>query len=317
MNFWRMAMRVGAHGDDMWPQCRDAGVAAITYDGIETTDLRGYSLSNKPRGWTLTGSQPGSINAFAWTIAGGDAIYVRDSAFGGMVGFGYVRAPLGALAYRFDGASQIREPRSGTAWHHLIDVDWDLAFVPFRYQDRSANTTVLRLLPDEVTKFGRSAAIDQHQQNGLSKDECERALLIEDAYPRSSPATARLIERLHARLSNDFRKWLRKQHGVGSEQERARIDLTFEWKRKNVLTEFKIAYGANTRAAIREGLGQVLEYNHYPCRHACAEWLLVLDTAASKDDCEFIGAVRKQYSVPITLGWKNAEGFEFFPRWLP
>jgi hypothetical protein len=162
-----------------------------------------------------------------------------------MVGFGFVGAPLGKLGYRFDSSSPILEPQSGTVWRHVIDVDWDRGFVPFRYQDRSPNTTVLQLSAQEVVQFGRIAAVQEHQRAGLAKNEAERALLIEDAYPRSSPAAARLIERLHARLSNDFRKWLQLQHGIESTQERRRIDMNFVWKRKRILAEFKIAYGAN------------------------------------------------------------------------
>jgi len=89
--------------------------------------------------------------------------------------------------------------------------------------------------------------------------------------------------------------------------------MTFQWRRKSVLAEFKIAYGANTRHAIREALGQVLEYNHYPRREASDEWFLILDTEPSSDDREFIRVIREQYSIPLTLGWKIDNGFDFDP----
>ncbi len=39
MNIWRMKLRAGNHGDDMFPQCRERGIAAITYQAIFNTDL--------------------------------------------------------------------------------------------------------------------------------------------------------------------------------------------------------------------------------------------------------------------------------------
>jgi hypothetical protein len=170
----------------MWPQCRDAGVAAITYEGIFETNLAKFSVDNKPPQWRLKGSAPGSMSNFAWKVRGGDVICVRDSMAGGMmVGFGYVRAPLGQLAYRFDPESPIKDPDEGTVWHHLIDVDWDLGFVPFQYKDRSPNTTVLRLENSEIAAFEKIATRQQHRETGLSALEAERALLLEDSYPSS------------------------------------------------------------------------------------------------------------------------------------
>jgi hypothetical protein len=50
------------------------------------------------------------------------------------------------------------------------------------------------------------------------------------------------------------------------EVERRYIDVTFRLKRESVLVEFKIAYNSDPKPAIREALGQILEYNLYPDR---------------------------------------------------
>jgi hypothetical protein len=45
------------------------------------------------------------------------------------------------------------------------------------------------------------------------------------------------------------------------------IDATFKVDGKKFLVEFKIACLRNTRKAIREALGQILEYNLYPSQN--------------------------------------------------
>jgi hypothetical protein len=39
----------------------------------------------------------------------------------------------------------------------------------------------------------------------------------------------------------------------------------------------------------------------------------MVDTEPSSDDREFIRAIREQYSIPLTLGWKIDSGFDFYP----
>ena len=57
------------------------------------------------------------------------------------------------------------------------------------------------------------------------------------------------------------------------------------------MAEFKIAYNGNTKAAVREALGQILEYNHYPGRVTTQAWFLVLDQQPSNEDCKFVEVV--------------------------
>lgn len=201
MEYWRMKLRAGSHGPDMWPACKKASVAAIA---------------------------KGSLSYFAWEIAGGDAIYVADSLRKEIVGMGYARAPIGELAYRFDKNSPIVDP-DGEWWRHLIDVDWDQTYVPFVYEHpRAALHMVLKLNPQEIEIFERATQEYEHRQSGLSKKEVENTLLLETAYPRYTPAALRLISRKHAVLSNHFKCWLDEALGIHAQQERQQIDATFD-----------------------------------------------------------------------------------------
>jgi hypothetical protein len=66
-------------------------------------------------------------------------------------------------------------------------------------------------------------------------------------------------------------------------------------------------YGSPTTrrlSPVREALGQILDYNHYPEREATKMRFLVLDEAPSSDDCAFVAALRAERKFPIYLGWK-------------
>jgi hypothetical protein len=315
MAYWRMKLRHGIHGEDMWRPCSEARVAAITYDGIQNVDLRPYSPENHPPGWTEIrgGSAKGSLRAFAWEMRGGDSIYVADSLEHQIVGMGYVGGAVGELAYRFDAESPIK-PSNGDRWCHLIDVDWDRNFEPFLYEHpRAAIHTVLELNSDEVQLFERETQANAHRKSGLSEEEVQNTLLLETPYPRYTPAALRQIRREHVRLSNQFKAWLQRAYGIRAIQERQQIDATFELDGSRFLAEFKIAYQGNTKRAIREALGQILEYNHYPPRVSYDQWLLILDTIPCKEDIAFLLLLRETFHLPLTLGWNAGSEFAFEP----
>jgi hypothetical protein len=94
------------------------------------------------------------------------------------------------------------------------------------------------------------------------------------------------------------------------------LDATFEAGNKRFVAEFKIAYQGNTRRAIREALGQILEYNHYPPRITYDHWLLILDKQPSTEDIAFVLALAQTYRLPLALGWKTYDGFDFVPSFI-
>jgi len=73
-----------------------------------------------------------------------------------------------------------------------------------------------------------------------------RAPLFEDAYYRETAAKWKIIEPRHKKLSNDFRKWLRNQHGVDAIQERNQVDVRFTFEKRTVMAELKICYGVGS-----------------------------------------------------------------------
>ena len=140
-------------------------------------------------------------------------------------------------------------------------------------------------------------------------------LLVEAAYYRESPARLKCIIPRHNKLSNDFRKWLESEHKTKATQEQQCVDIRFRLKGVSMLAELKICFGVGTTRSIREALGQLLEYNHYPAREVADAWLIVLDEQPSEQDRVYIRTLRDKRSLPITIGWQTSEGFSFHPKW--
>lgn len=309
-------MRRGYRGEDMFRnKCRELHLAAITYHPLQKIDLSPYSREDPPPGWNkLAPSQKGSISKFAWEIRSGDKLYVRDSAEPNLlVAFGHVLGEDGKLAYFYDEDSPIKT-KSSEVWRHLLRVDWDDTFQPIPYKDHSANTTVLRLDEGDLAIFHREARRREYKDHGLSNADTGVAEGLEAAYPRATPAMIRLILPRHRTLSKTFQRWLAKAHEIQGNPERRQIDMQFSVNRIPAMAEFKIAYDGNTKAAIREALGQILEYNHYPGRDLTRAWFLVLDQEPSADDIIFIESLRVHSACPLFLGWQAGSDFRFHPK---
>jgi len=135
--------------------------------------------------------------------------------------------------------------------------------------------------------------------------------LAEDGYYRESPQSLKLIVKRHNKLSNDFYRWLKRADYQEIVREDHHVDMSFKRSGKLYLAELKVCYGTGSTKAIREALGQLLEYNYYPGRHLTDYWVIVLDEQPTSDDVGFIRELKHALGIPLYLGWKIAGKFGF------
>ncbi len=227
---------------------------------------------------------------------------------------GVVKGPAGKSAYQFDSRFRIVEP-NGTPWAHQVRVDWSGDFTEISMLLGSEQYTVKDLSSEEATRIEDAvgnigASLQLSDQEGRRTEP-----LIEEACFRETPAIMKTILRRHNLLSNAFCYWLKEQHGIEAAQDREQIDIRFRVKGRTLLAELKVCFGAGTTRSIREALGQVLEYNHYPKRVSSDTWMIVLDQEPSTTDRRFIELLREKRQLPIILGWRTSRGFSFHPAW--
>lgn len=142
----------------------------------------------------------------------------------------------------------------------------------------------------------------------------QRSALAEDGYYRESSSKLKIIIPKHNKLSNNFAAWLKKKR-ISARQEENYIDVLFNIGSINYIAELKVVYGVGTTKAIREALGQLLEYNYYPGRDKKNEWMIILDQAPTKTDKSYIKKLIKETNIPLRVGWQTLKGFEFYPKW--
>ncbi len=299
----------------MWPDCLRLGVAAITYEPLAETDLSKFARYEPKSLWNqLEPTQKASLRRVAYKMVEGDVIFAKDGPM--IIDRGVVTAP-----YCFDSERRMSDTNH-VPWAHQVSVDWSRQFTARKiFLGKSQLLAVELLLPTEVERLKRLISVSgtvvpslDHRDGDETLDNLRREL-IEKAYYRESPARLKFIVPHHNRLSNSFCRWLGNVHKTKATQEKNRVDICFELKEKKILAELKICFGVGTTKSIREALGQLLEYNHYPTRKATDTWLIVLDEEPTKDDRFYIHALRGRLSMPITIGWETKKGFSFDPKW--
>lgn len=177
-------------------------------------------------------------------------------------------------------------------------------------------------LPDKISlsqHFNRPTYIDPQALRALPRGRrklipggSRQVPLAEDGYYREIGERSLLILRKHNRLSNRFREWLKREGFKGVSREQNRVDVEFTDRGQLFRAELKTCYPVGTTKAIREALGQLLEYNYYGERQPADQWLIVLDQEPSSQDKAYIKTLRERLRLPLSLGWQTPEGtFEF------
>lgn len=133
-----------------------------------------------------------------------------------------------------------------------------------------------------------------------------------DPYSRMTPAERKWIRRYQNELAKAFRDWLARNKFTSVRFETNRVDVEFRKGTKLFKAELKCCKWLGTRKAIRESIGQLLEYNCYSGRSMAARWYIVLDVAPNTLDKVFVGEITDRYSLPLLLAWRVGNDFEMF-----
>jgi hypothetical protein len=73
------------------------------------------------------------------------------------------------------------------------------------------------------------------------------------------------------------------------------------------MVEIKANPAEPTHVAIRNALGQILEYNLYPGRQAKDFWIILVANEPSRGDREFLRVVNSRLAARIGLVWFDGE----------
>jgi hypothetical protein len=146
----------------------------------------------------------------------------------------------------------------------------------------------------------KRAPTPQYKTTGIVGD------LTEDGYLRYTEEQRKVIRPVHKQLSNRFRAWLKSADATKVVGEASSVDVYCACDGARYLFELKVCFQQNTRLALREAIGQLLEYRFYPGRPAVDHLGIVLDAEPSAYDIAWHAALQ-QASVPIELYWLKGD----------
>lgn len=161
------------------------------------------------------------------------------------------------------------------------------------------------LLDGPINTFPRTGASKSRPQLNYLPSP-----LLEDVYPRATPASLKMIIPRHKELCNKFISWLDNTGRTVLGREKNRVDVEFRDGKSLCRAELKVCYGMATTLAIREALGQLLEYNYYGWRAPAERWFIVLDSTPSQEDVKYVRTLGSKKRLPLFLCWKSEDGFK-------
>jgi hypothetical protein len=141
---------------------------------------------------------------------------------------------------------------------------------------------------------------------GAGHADSTRATFSE-TYLRRTAKDLKVIRRRHVRLSRQFQSWLRAVHAGEVHSESDCVDVWATFRRQSYLFELKICYRTNPRRALREALGQILEYAFFPGRPRRDHLAVVLDRKPTADAIGWIRRLRRKcLTVEVFVVHKKA-----------
>lgn len=147
------------------------------------------------------------------------------------------------------------------------------------------------------------ARLRQHpMSSNRSANTSTRANLDEETYCRFTQAQMKVIRRMHNQLSNRFRAWLKDIGATDVTAELSSVDVQCNLQGETYLFELKTTASQTPRLALRDAVGQILEYSFYPGRNRSNYLAIVLDAEPSRTDIEWISNLNKS-APPIELLW--------------
>ncbi len=177
------------------------------------------------------------------------------------------------------------------------DVIWfDTDPVPFKSGERITHTryTLLDRTQRVAVRAAKVSAVEfgSEQPEGTTPVEYE------------SPAKTVQYTRLHKKIQNSMKEWLidhypdAKRIGTECIIGQSRVDLVME-RSDDSLVFYEVKTYRDAKYSIREAIGQLLEYAHFPECNLATEFVIVSHAPLTQDLENYLNHLKKMYRIPL------------------
>lgn len=102
----------------------------------------------------------------------------------------------------------------------------------------------------------------------------------------------------HNELSNELTAYLKQNAFLDVKNDEDFVDIkAIDPNGKKIYFELKTA--TSVKLAIRQALGQLLEYNHYPNKNNADKLIIVTTSEPEKEDMQYLVGLRNVYHIPV------------------
>ncbi len=103
---------------------------------------------------------------------------------------------------------------------------------------------------------------------------------------------------MHNSLSNEMVKYLKCKGYTAVVTDKDFVDIqAIDPQGKKIYFELKTA--DTVKLSIRQALGQLLEYNHYPDKNSADKLIIVTRTEITRQDIQYLTGLRSRYNIPV------------------
>jgi hypothetical protein len=144
------------------------------------------------------------------------------------------------------------------------------------------------------------AQAPQSERRGFVWSSGNKARVIATTFERSSKTVEKSLR--HNQLQAALFEHLQSIHGDGVSGEQITADGTYvdvAVCQSGEYAYYEIKTGLSAQSCIREALGQLLEYSHWPGAQPAAQLFIVGESPLDDDARVYLETLRKRYSLPL------------------
>lgn len=184
--------------------------------------------------------------------------------------------------------------------------------VKFKFSEAEIDYSNIRVL-GEYPRGHRYNLMDKKEDFDFVKDEDGNIEILDTSLiSRTNQEGKIVIDPYHKKIQNAVVEILKSQYDHLSlesglkDGNGQRVDIKGRLKGSNEWHYFEVKTQP-AKDCIREALGQILEYAHYPATNRASKLFIIGPIKPDEHDCAYMEFIRKTYNIPIWFRWYSFE----------
>lgn len=184
--------------------------------------------------------------------------------------------------------------------------------VKFKFAEASINLSNPPIIKSDSIGHRYNLMDLRHDFDFEKDDEGQLKTLNTDEFWRTNAAGQILIDPLHKKMQNAVQELLKDDyvHLYLEDAEKGiktRVDMKGQPKEGNDTWHYFEFKTYSAKRCIREALGQILEYTHYPSKTRAQKLFIIGPEKPDEQDIAYMKLLREKYHLPLWYRWYSFE----------